>query len=70
MALALYEADTDGEADSKTLRGVIPYTEETSEGGERTYTVEEWLSAVERVKDEKKAHDCQDEQWSLIEGEQ
>lgn len=70
VALALYDADTAGEADSKTLRGVVPYTEETSEGGERAYTVEEWLSAVERVGDEKKAHDWQDEQWSLMEGKQ
>ncbi|PGF14179.1 hypothetical protein CP556_24465 [Natrinema sp. CBA1119] len=70
VALALYEADTDGEADSKTLQGVIPYTEETSEGGKRTHTVEELLSTVERAEDGNKAHDCQDEQWSLVEGEQ
>lgn len=46
VSLAIYEADdTDGE----TLRGVVPYTEQSQTTDGRTYTVDEWLSAVEPV---------------------
>ncbi|WP_436344897.1 HTH domain-containing protein [Natronorubrum sp. FCH18a] len=70
VALALYEAGTDEETDTETLCGVVPYTEQTSAGDKRTYTVEEWLAAVEPVGDEKKMHGCQVEQWSPMEGQQ
>ncbi|QCC59317.1 hypothetical protein DVR14_12050 [Natrinema thermotolerans] len=43
VALALYEDAGDGE----TLRAVLPCTELSYTGDERTYTVDEWLTAVE-----------------------
>lgn len=43
VALALYEDAADGE----TLRAVLPCTELSYTGDERTYTVDEWLTAVE-----------------------
>lgn len=45
VALAL---STDGDVtDPTALRGVVPYTERPNAADERTYTVDEWLSAVE-----------------------
>ncbi|QRV15776.1 hypothetical protein JMJ58_02415 [Haloterrigena salifodinae] len=45
MALAL---SADGDVtDPAALRGVVPYTERPNTADERTYTVDEWLSAVE-----------------------
>lgn len=45
VALALSE---DGNVtDPAELRGVVPYTERPNTADERTYTVDEWLSAVE-----------------------
>lgn len=45
VALALSE---DGNVtDPTALRGVVPYTERPNTADERTYTVDEWLSAVE-----------------------
>ncbi|OLZ39763.1 hypothetical protein A6E15_01630 [Natrinema saccharevitans] len=43
VALALYE----GADDAETLRAVLPCTELSYTGNERTYTVDEWLTAVE-----------------------
>ncbi|MDG5821286.1 HTH domain-containing protein [Natronococcus sp. A-GB7] len=51
VALALYEYEEDDESngnESATVRGVVPHTDRTAAGTERTYTVEEWLSAAER----------------------
>lgn len=45
ISLAIYEDD--GETGEETLRGVVPYTEHPQTDDERTYTVDEWLSAVE-----------------------
>lgn len=45
VALAVYEDDTDADAD--VLRGVLPCTELSYTGDERTVTVDEWLAAVE-----------------------
>ncbi|NUB91512.1 hypothetical protein HT576_10850 [Haloterrigena sp. SYSU A121-1] len=45
VALAL---SADGDVtDPAALRGVVPYTERPNTADERTYTVDEWLSAVE-----------------------
>ncbi|TYL36478.1 hypothetical protein CV102_21880 [Natronococcus pandeyae] len=45
LALALYE--NDHEMEHGTLRGVIPCTKRSATGEQRTYSVDEWLSAVE-----------------------
>lgn len=51
VALAVRETDASdsdaGTEDGDDLRGVVPYTEETRSGAERTYTVDEWLSIVD-----------------------
>ncbi|AGB38650.1 HTH domain-containing protein [Natronococcus occultus] len=50
VALALYEAgDGDDSAEETTLRGVVPHTDRTATGADRTYTVEEWLATAEHV---------------------
>ena len=46
VALALFDADADGDADD--LQGVVPCTKRDRPDGKRTYTVDEWLTAVER----------------------
>ncbi|ELY55356.1 hypothetical protein C491_16612 [Natronococcus amylolyticus DSM 10524] len=51
VTLTLYEDDESeesGEDGSATVRGVVPHTDRTASGTDRTYTVEEWLSAAER----------------------
>ena len=51
VTLTLYEYDESEESDddgSATVRGVVPHTDRTASGTDRTYTVEEWLSAAER----------------------
>ncbi|MBZ6495447.1 HTH domain-containing protein [Natrinema longum] len=45
VALAFYEADTDAER----LRGVVPCTDDSRPDTGRTYTVDQWLTAVERT---------------------
>lgn len=57
VGLAVYEDDTDADADvlqrddtdadADVLRGVLPCTELSYTGDERTVTVDEWLAAVE-----------------------
>lgn len=49
VALALYEDEEkpDIETETETLRGVIPYTDHSQTGDQRTYTVTEWLTALE-----------------------
>ncbi|QLG49199.1 HTH domain-containing protein [Natrinema halophilum] len=42
VALAFYEDD-----DADALRGVVPCTERSATGDERTYTVDGWLTAAE-----------------------
>ncbi|MFU8866715.1 HTH domain-containing protein [Natronococcus sp.] len=47
VTLALYEGENGGESDeTATVRGVVPHTDRTGDT-DRTYTVEEWLSAAE-----------------------
>jgi hypothetical protein len=49
VTLALYGVDDGGESDeAATVRGVVPHTDRTAETN-RTYTVDEWLSAAERT---------------------
>ena len=49
VTLALYGGDDGGESDeAATVRGVVPHTDRTAETN-RTYTVDEWLSAAERT---------------------
>jgi hypothetical protein len=47
IAVALYEADTENGPDTEALRGVVPHTEGTDAAADRTFTVHEWLSALE-----------------------
>lgn len=48
VALALYEADgTERDSGTASLRGVVPYTAQRGPYDHRSYTVDEWLSAVE-----------------------
>lgn len=50
VALALYEASDEADsADETTLRGVVPHTDRTETGANRTYTVEEWLATAEHA---------------------
>lgn len=53
IALAVRETNADSGTGAATrddaeesLRGVVPYTEQTQSGATRTYTVDEWLSIV------------------------
>ncbi|MDF9748492.1 hypothetical protein NDI89_23285 [Natrinema sp. S1CR25-10] len=52
VALAFYEAEDSSAAEPRSLRGVVPYTERSQTGNERTHTVHEWLSAVETSADD------------------
>ena len=46
VALVVRETDSRGErADDRDLRGIVPCTDTSSD---RTYTVDDWLSAIER----------------------
>ncbi|TMT87583.1 hypothetical protein E2L06_13715 [Haloterrigena sp. H1] len=66
VALALSDAAGDGDADG--LRGVVPCTKLDQTDGERTYTVDEWLTAVERHVSEAVPHGSQTEQRATLEG--
>ncbi|WP_408958933.1 HTH domain-containing protein [Natrinema sp. 74] len=46
VALSLYEDEPTASGEG-TLRGVVPFTEESATGETRTHTVEEWLAAAE-----------------------
>ena len=65
VALALYEDD----ADAEILRGVVPCTELSYTGDERTYTVDEWLAAVERRAFDEPVRASQIDQTALLEGQ-
>lgn len=47
LALSTDEDDTNTNRDPETLHGIVPYTDQRYIDDERTYTVNEWLSAVE-----------------------
>ncbi len=70
VALALYE-DTppDSDPETESLRGVVPYTDQTYTDTARTYTVDDWLSAVDPEMSEGGTHDTQTDHPSLLEGE-
>lgn len=70
VALALYEDDTETDPDTELLRGVVPYTDRSHTGAERTYTVDEWLSTLETNAGEGRAYTFQHEQATLPEEEQ
>lgn len=48
VALALRSGSAGTDAERGTLRGIVPHTASPGTDAERTHTVDEWLSAVER----------------------
>ncbi len=68
VSLAIYE-DDEG-TDEKTLRGVVPYTEQPQTADEQTYTVDTWLSAVERAGADSLTHNATHDQPTRLEGQQ
>lgn len=72
VALALYENEGEGgdeDAASEVLRGVVPCTELSYTGEERTYTVDEWLTAVETRAFDEPVRATQIDQTALLEGQ-
>ncbi|MFD1563461.1 HTH domain-containing protein [Haloarchaeobius amylolyticus] len=63
VALALYDADTD----ATDVQGVVPCTNPDKPVGERTYTVDEWLTAVETHASVASTH-AENEQRTMLEG--
>ncbi|WP_226482854.1 HTH domain-containing protein [Natrinema amylolyticum] len=73
VALALYEDDpTETETGPETapLRGVVPYTEQPRTDAARTYTVNEWLTAVGADTGETVTYDSRNDQQPLLERHQ
>ncbi|PGF13878.1 hypothetical protein CP556_22535 [Natrinema sp. CBA1119] len=71
VALALYEGEAAAEDQEKTsLQGVVPYTEQLRTDTARTYTVDEWLTAVDTDTGEIVTYDSQDDQQPLLERQQ
>jgi len=72
VALALYEdmETTTSSTETESLQGVVPYTAETPTGETRTYTVDEWLSAVETGGWESSSQTPSDDQPPVLEGQQ
>ncbi|MFC6768770.1 HTH domain-containing protein [Natrinema soli] len=70
IALALYEEDSEPEMETAELRGVVPYTEHPDTDDERTYTVDEWLSAVETKKSDVRTRTSRHDQATQLEGQQ
>ncbi|SIS18418.1 HTH domain-containing protein [Natronorubrum thiooxidans] len=68
ISLAIYEADD--ETGEETLRGVVPYTEHPQTDDERTYTVDEWLSAVDPSDSEPLTEHATPEQSTRLGGHQ
>jgi len=62
VALVFYD-DAD-----ESMQGIVPCTNSDHGDGKRTYTVHEWLTAVERHASEASPHDTQTEQRALLEG--
>ncbi|PGF14184.1 hypothetical protein CP556_24500 [Natrinema sp. CBA1119] len=71
VALALYE-DESSTADQEraSLQGVVPYTDQPRTDTARTYTVDEWLTAVGTDTGEIVTYDSQDDQQPLLERQQ
>jgi hypothetical protein len=67
VAVALYEADTENGSDTEALRGVVPYTEGSNTVEDRTYTIQEWLSALEAKRCENAPY-SQHDQAAALEG--
>jgi hypothetical protein len=67
VAVALYEADTESDSDTEALRGVIPHTEGSGAVADRTYTVHEWISALEAKGCEEPSY-SRHEQAAALEG--
>lgn len=51
VALALRADSLETDAERGTLRGIVPHTASPGTGTERTHTVDEWLSTVERAEE-------------------
>ena len=68
MALALYEDESaSANQEGASLQGVVPYTEQSWTDIARTYTVNEWLTAVSTDTGEIVTYDSPDDQqpcWS------
>lgn len=58
VALALRSAEPGPDAERDALRGVVPHTASPGTDDERTYTVTEWLTAVERAESGPAAEDA------------
>lgn len=71
VALALYE-DEPAAADQEkaSLQGVVPYTEQPRTDTARTYTVDEWLTAVGTGTGEIATSESRNDQQPLLEGRQ
>ncbi|MFA9417019.1 HTH domain-containing protein [Natrinema sp. HArc-T2] len=67
VALAFYDADDAGNAD-ETVQGVVPCTKSDQDDGKRTYTVDGWLTTVERHASETSPNGTQTDQRALLEG--
>lgn len=65
VAFAFYDADGDADDD---VQGVVPCTKSDHANGERTYTVDEWLTTVERYASEVTPDGSQTEQRATLEG--
>lgn len=65
VALAVYEDDTDADV----LRGVLPCSELSYTGDERTFTVDEWLTAVEARAFDEPVRTSQIDGAPLLEGQ-
>lgn len=71
VALALYEDEpTDADVETASLRGVVPCTDQLHTDTARTYTVDDWLSAIETEGGGKNSHDGQTDHPSQLEAEQ
>nr|WP_255681605.1 HTH domain-containing protein [Natrinema sp. SYSU A 869] len=71
MALALYEDEpTATDSETASLQGVVPYTEQLQTDAARTYTVNEWLTAVGTEAGDIVTYDSHDNQQPLLERQQ
>ncbi|WP_222914294.1 HTH domain-containing protein [Natrinema sp. SYSU A 869] len=71
VALALYEDEpTATDSETASLQGVVPYTEQLQTDAARTYTVNEWLTAVGTEAGDIVTYDSHDNQQPLLERQQ
>lgn len=70
VALALYKESAAADQEKASLQGVVPYTEQPRTDTARTYTVDEWLTAVGTDTGEVVTYDSRDDQQPLLERHQ